>query len=160
MWPCLHKNRMEITAMNARLKLLIVSCVLALAACQSAPSPSPLLSAEPGIGASLTRAPRTLRLFYSALPDVSKSNLRLVGPSGELALRGLHTMAADDLMIEILDEVTREVTRFTGPPPLVKTLHCTRVATNLATPRKQIRRPCQLTRHCGVVTCGPRLTSK
>ncbi len=92
--------------MNASLKLLIVSSVLALAACQSSPSPSPLLSAEPEIGASLTRAPRTLRLFYSALPDVSRSNLRLVGPSGELALRGLHTMAADDLMIEILDEVT------------------------------------------------------
>ncbi|GAB5500563.1 MAG: hypothetical protein PsegKO_28740 [Pseudohongiellaceae bacterium] len=32
--------------------------------------------------------------------------MRLVGPEGELALRGLHTMAADDLMIEILDPVT------------------------------------------------------
>ena len=92
--------------MNAILKTLIVSSLLALAACQSSSTPSPLLSAEPGIDASLTRAPRTLRLFYSALPDVSKSNLRLVGPSGELALRGLHTMAADDLMIEILDDVT------------------------------------------------------
>lgn len=92
--------------MNAILKLLIISSVLVLAACQSSSSTSPLLSAEPEIGASLTRAPRTLRLFYSALPDVSKSSLKLVGPSGELALRGLHTMAADDLMIEILDEVT------------------------------------------------------
>lgn len=92
--------------MKAIIKLLIISSILALAACQSSSSTSPLLSAEPEIDASLSRAPRTLRLFYSALPDVSKSSLRLVGPSGELALRGLHTMAADDLMIEILDEVT------------------------------------------------------
>lgn len=58
------------------------------------------------MGATLTRAPRTLRLYYDGLPDVSKSSLRLVGPSGEHQLRGLHTMAADDLMIEIMDPVT------------------------------------------------------
>jgi len=29
-----------------------------------------------------------------------------VGQDGDLALRGMHTMAADDLMIEILDPVT------------------------------------------------------
>ena len=53
----------------------------------------------------MTRAPRTLRLYYNALPDVSQSSLRLEGPGGNLALRGLHTMAADDLMIEIMDSV-------------------------------------------------------
>lgn len=67
---------------------------------------TPLLRAEPDIGASLTRAPRTIRLYYDALPDVSQSSLRLIGPAGEHQLRGLHTMAADDLMIEILDPVT------------------------------------------------------
>lgn len=67
---------------------------------------SPLLRAEPAVDAVLTRAPRTLRLFYEALPDVSQSSLRLEGPNGDLALRGLHTMAADDLMIEIMDPVT------------------------------------------------------
>lgn len=77
-----------------------------LLACSSSTAPSPLLSAEPAVDARLTRAPRTLRLFYSALPDVSQSSLRLAGPNGDLALRGLHTMAADDLMIEIMDPVT------------------------------------------------------
>lgn len=64
------------------------------------------MRAEPEIGGTLTRVPRTLRLYYSALPDVSQSSLRLIGPQGEHALRGLHTMAADDLMIEIMDPVT------------------------------------------------------
>ena len=77
-----------------------------LYACNTSTEYSPLLRAEPEIGATLTRAPRTLRLYYSALPDVSQSSLRLVGPSGEHQLRGLHTMAADDLMIEIMDPVT------------------------------------------------------
>lgn len=88
------------------MKPLIVSIMLFLASCATGTSNSPLQSAEPAIDSSLTRAPRTLRLFYSALPDVSQSSLRLVGPQGDLALRGLHTMAADDLMIEILDPVT------------------------------------------------------
>lgn len=67
---------------------------------------SPFLYAEPAAGAELVRVPRTLRLFYAALPDVSKSNLTLMGPSGEHKLRGMHSMGADDLMIEILDPVT------------------------------------------------------
>ena len=91
-------NRMRIYCLTG-LALILASCVTGSA-------DSPLLSAEPAIDAELTRAPRTLRLYYSALPDVSQSNLRLVGPQGELSLRGLHTMAADDLMIEILDPVT------------------------------------------------------
>lgn len=85
---------------------------------------TPLIGSEPEIGASLTRAPRTLRLYYSALPDVSQSSLRLVGPTGEHQLRGLHTMAADDLMIEILDPVTTgsytvEWTTVVGDDPTV-----------------------------------------
>lgn len=88
------------------LKSLLLGTVIFLVACASSRSASPLLRAEPAADASLTRAPRTLRLFYKALPDVSRSSLRLEGPSGDLALRGLHTMAADDLMIEIMDPVT------------------------------------------------------
>jgi len=84
--------------------LILVSSLFL--SCLSDQPASPLLRAEPAVSASLTRAPRTLRLYYSALPDVSQSSLRLVGPEGELSLRGLHTMAADDLMIEILDPVT------------------------------------------------------
>lgn len=69
--------------------------------CASSDSYTPLINAEPDIGAVLERSPRTLRLFFKALPDVSRSNLTLLGPDGEYPLRGLHTMAADDLMIEI-----------------------------------------------------------
>ena len=74
-----------------------------LAACGSAIPHSPMLNSEPEAGAVLTRAPRTLRLYFEDLPDVDRSALRLVGPNGEHQLRGMHTMAADDLMIEILD---------------------------------------------------------
>ena len=77
-----------------------------LAACGSTISHSPMLDSEPGVGAVLTRAPRTLRLYFEDLPDVDRSALRLVGPNGEHQLRGMHTMAADDLMIEILDPLT------------------------------------------------------
>ncbi len=72
-----------------------------LAGCAGAGSYSPLLNAEPEMGSVLKRPPRTLRLFFDALPDVSRSSLTLRGPDGEYALIGLHTMAADDLMVEI-----------------------------------------------------------
>ena len=88
-------------------KLISLSAFLAinstLAACGLAMSHSPILSSEPAEGAVLTRAPRTLRLYFEGLPDVDRSTLRLQGPNGEHRLRGLHTMSADDLMIEILD---------------------------------------------------------
>lgn len=75
-----------------------------LSACAGSGDSSPLLRAEPAIGADLSRAPRTLRLYFSALPDVSVSSVELTDASGRAYnLRGLHTMAADDLMIEILD---------------------------------------------------------
>ena len=91
-------------------KLISLSAFLAinsaLAACGLAMSHSPILNSEPAEGAVLTRAPRTLRLYFEGLPDVDRSSLRLQGPNGEHRLRGLHTMAADDLMIEILDPLT------------------------------------------------------
>ena len=74
-----------------------------LVACRLEMPHSPILSSEPAEGAVLTRAPRTLRLYFEGLPDVDRSTLRLQGPNGEHRLRGLHTMSADDLMIEILD---------------------------------------------------------
>lgn len=72
-----------------------------LAGCAGAGSYSPLLTTEPEIGSVLKRPPRTLRLFFAALPDVSRSSLTLQGPDGQYPLVGLHTMAADDLMVEI-----------------------------------------------------------
>jgi len=87
-------------------KLLVLSLLLIQSACVGTPEYSPLLRAEPEIGATLSRVPRTLRLYYDALPDVDQSSLKLIGPNGEHQLRGLHTMAADDLMIEIMDSIT------------------------------------------------------
>ena len=92
--------------MKSNIILIGLSASWLLSACVGSQDYTPLLSAEPEIGAATSRVPRTLRLYYDALPDVSQSSLRLVGPEGEYALRGLHTMAADDLMIEIMDSVT------------------------------------------------------
>lgn len=87
-------------------RLIGLLLVLGLSSCISTEEYSPLLRAEPEVGDALTRVPRTLRLYYDALPDVARSSLKLTGPNGDYQLRGLHTMAADDLMIEIMDPVT------------------------------------------------------
>ena len=73
-----------------------------LAACAGDPEYTPIINSEPAADSIQTRMPRTLRLYYDALPDVERSSLSLTGPDGEVELRGLHTMAADDLMIEIM----------------------------------------------------------
>ena len=95
------------TLMNKLVPLFAFQVIAAtLAACGLAMPHSPILSSDPEGGAVLNRAPRTLRLYFEGLPDVDRSTLRLQGPNGEHRLRGLHTMAADDLMIEILDSLT------------------------------------------------------
>ena len=89
---------------NRRLKSLLALFVLAasLVGCASSSTGySPFLRAEPAADSVLNRAPRNLRLFYDALPDVSNSGLTLTGPDGNYDLRGFHTMGSDDLMIEI-----------------------------------------------------------
>jgi len=87
-------------------KLAILLACLQLSACASSSAYAPLLRAEPALGAKLIRAPRIIRLYFNALPDVAQSSLKLIGPSGEHQLRGMHIMASDDLMIEIIDPVT------------------------------------------------------
>ena len=84
-----------------RSALLVIP--LLVAACATAPEYSPIINAEPAADSVQTRMPRTLRLYYNALPDVERSSLTLSGPAGDVPLRGLHTMAADDLMIEIVE---------------------------------------------------------
>ncbi len=84
-----------------RFLLAVVSALLA--ACAGEPDYTPLVNSEPAADSIQTRMPRTLRLYYDALPNVEQSSLSLTGPAGEHALRGLHTMAADDLMIEIME---------------------------------------------------------
>lgn len=86
---------------NFRTFLALILLVGSLSACATGSGSSPFIGAEPAADSVLTRAPRNLRLYYSALPDVSKSNLSLSGPGGNYDLRGFHTMGADDLMIEI-----------------------------------------------------------
>ena len=88
---------------NRRLKSLLALFVLAasLVGCASSTGYSPFLRAEPAADSVLNRAPRNLRLFYEALPDVTNSSLTLTGPEGNYDLRGFHTMGSDDLMIEI-----------------------------------------------------------
>ena len=86
--------------------MTLTAALVLLGACTASQERTPFIGAEPEVGAVLTRAPRTLRLYYQALPDVPRSTLSLVGPDGNsLNLRGMHTMGADDLMIEINDEV-------------------------------------------------------
>tara|TARA_B110000881_G_scaffold32433_1_gene24854 strand:- start:118 stop:504 length:387 start_codon:yes stop_codon:yes gene_type:complete len=88
---------------SGKLKSLVALFVLAasLAGCASSTDYSPFLRAEPAADSVLNRAPRNLRLFYEALPDVTNSSLTLTGPEGNYDLRGFHTMGSDDLMIEI-----------------------------------------------------------
>ena len=88
---------------NRRHKPLLALVVLAasLVGCASSTGYSPFLRAEPAADSVLNRAPRNLRLFYDALPDVPNSGLTLTGPDGNYELRGFHTMGSDDLMIEI-----------------------------------------------------------
>ncbi len=98
--------RLEKAVSHPLRTVLLTFALLTLTACAGQAEYSPFLQAEPAPGEALTRAPRTLRLYFNALPDVERSSLRLIGASGEHQLRGLHTMAADDLMIEIMDAVT------------------------------------------------------
>jgi methionine-rich copper-binding protein CopC len=88
---------------SGKLKSLVALFVLAasLVGCASSTDYSPFLRAEPAADSVLNRAPRNLRLFYEALPDVTNSSLTLTGPEGNYDLRGFHTMGSDDLMIEI-----------------------------------------------------------
>jgi methionine-rich copper-binding protein CopC len=86
----------------ALLPSLLISCAVS-------GQESPFLGAEPGVDSVLSNAPRTLRLFFQQLPDVAQSEVTLVGPGGPVNLRGLHTMGANDLMMEIFDETANGV---------------------------------------------------
>lgn len=88
---------------SVKLRTLLALLVLtsSLPGCVGSTDYSPFLRAEPAEGSILNRAPRNLRLYYNALPDVSNSRLTLTGPDGDYDLRGFHTMGANDLMIEI-----------------------------------------------------------
>jgi len=85
---------------------ILLSCaILLLPSCVSSGKDSSLLNAEPAIDSVLSSAPRTLRLYFSSLPQVAVSEVKLIGSSGEVELRGLHTMAANDLMMEVAESL-------------------------------------------------------
>lgn len=88
---------------RTQIGFLAIFATSLLAGCASSMEYSPLQRSEPAADSVLTRAPRTLRLLYAALPDVSRSSVTLIGPAGEYRLRGMHTMGSDDLMIEIFE---------------------------------------------------------
>lgn len=90
---------------NMRMLVAIFTLAVFQSACTTAGSDGAFISAEPEQGAVLSTAPRQLRLYYVELPDVPSSSVILEGPNGEVNLRGLHTMGANDLMMEIFDEV-------------------------------------------------------
>lgn len=86
--------------------LSMVLSVMLLAGCTASSVNTPFINAEPEVSSILSRAPRTLRLFFTQLPDVERSSLTLTNSGGdELNLRGMHTMGADDLMIEINEQL-------------------------------------------------------
>ena len=60
---------------------------------------------DPPAGAVVTRPPQTLRVWLTEEPDVSKSKMTLLGPTGEMVLQGLHTMGYEDLMVRIVGKV-------------------------------------------------------
>lgn len=84
---------------------LFAASLVGLTACEKAKGdPSEVfLKADPEVDAEMNYSPRTLRVFLAELPEVSDSSMTLTGPDGDVALDGLHTMGADDLMIEIVD---------------------------------------------------------
>jgi methionine-rich copper-binding protein CopC len=86
---------------NFRSLLAIAAIAVTLISCVGSSEPTPFLGAEPAADSVLIRAPRNLRLYFNALPDVPNSKISLTGPGGNYDLRGFHTMGADDLMIEI-----------------------------------------------------------
>lgn len=86
---------------NIRSLLALLVMAASLIGCVGGGDSSPFLGAEPAVDSVQNRAPRNLRLYFSALPDVPRSSLSLSGPGGNYDLRGFHTMGADDLMIEI-----------------------------------------------------------
>ena len=60
---------------------------------------------EPEDGATLSRPPAALRVWFSEAPDVELSGLALEGPTGVLQVEGLHTMGRNDLMGRIVGRV-------------------------------------------------------
>ena len=60
---------------------------------------------DPPADAVVTRPPQTLRVWLTEEPDVRKSKMTLRGPTGEMALQGLHTMGYEDLMVRIVGKV-------------------------------------------------------
>lgn len=93
---CFHRTLVQLSILGLSLGLL---------ACDGTSEPASqgptFLKAEPAVDAQLDFPPGSLRVYFSALPNVDESSMSLTGPEAEVPLSGLHTMGADDLMIGI-----------------------------------------------------------
>jgi methionine-rich copper-binding protein CopC len=60
-----------------------------------------LEKSEPADGATLTKAPTSLQLFFNEKPDLKVSKVEMTGPSGKVELGPAHSMADKDIMAAI-----------------------------------------------------------
>jgi methionine-rich copper-binding protein CopC len=90
---------------RARPKILFFVLVSLLAAATLALLAIDQERTEPEDGATLSRPPQNLRIWFSEAPIPSESTVELIGPSGPKELQGLHTMGYNDLMVRIVGRV-------------------------------------------------------
>ena len=64
-----------------------------------------LEKSEPADGATVSRAPTMVHLFFNEKPDLKVSKVTLVGPSGNVELGPAHSMAEKDIMAAITGAV-------------------------------------------------------
>ena len=60
-----------------------------------------LEKSEPADGATLSKAPTFVQLFFNETPDLKVSKVELSGPSGKIELGPAHSMADKDIMAAI-----------------------------------------------------------
>lgn len=60
-----------------------------------------LEKSEPADGATLTKAPTFVQLFFNETPDLKVSKVELSGPSGKVELGPAHSMADKDIMAAV-----------------------------------------------------------
>jgi len=60
-----------------------------------------LEKSDPADGATVTKAPTMVQLFFNEKPDLKVSKVELTGPSGKVELGPAHSMADKDIMAAI-----------------------------------------------------------
>ena len=78
---------------------LVVVGAFALTAWMSAHTK--LEKSDPADGATVTKAPTMVQLFFNEKPDLKVSKVEITGPSGKVELGPAHSMADKDIMAAI-----------------------------------------------------------